>query len=127
MVERKREYAIFLLDIRGFVSSWNPGAERILGYKEEEIIGHHGAILFTASDQAARVPEEELARAQQTGEALDERRHVRKDGTRFFASGFMIALRDGEGRLRGFAKIMRDLSDAQEANEDIQKLKQEPD
>ena len=125
IVERAQEYAIFMIDPQQRISSWNPAAERILGYPESEILGKDGAILFTEEDRAARVPEKEIETAYQGGQAIDERWHVRKDGSRFWASGTMISLRDDEGRLRGYAKIMRDITERKQTEEAIQKINQE--
>jgi PAS domain S-box-containing protein len=107
LVENAREYAIFLMDHETRITVWNPGAERILGWAEEEILGQTGDIIFTPEDREAGVPEMELGSARETGSALDDRWHVRKDGKRFWATGFMVALDDGDG-LRGYAKILRD-------------------
>src|SRR5919112_5593133 len=95
MVENVRDYAIFSLDLDGKVSTWNPGAERVFGWAEAEILGRDGAVLFTPEDRAAGVPAQERATAREKGRAEDERWHVRKDGTRFFASGVMTPIRDG--------------------------------
>jgi two-component system, chemotaxis family, CheB/CheR fusion protein len=111
LVESAHDYAIFMLDQHGDVVSWNQGAERVTGYSEQEILGQAGAILFTPEDRAAGTPEEEMRGAAQSERPLDERWHLRKDGTRFWASGVMTAARDARGRLRGFVKIMRDQTD----------------
>ncbi len=125
MVEQARGYAIFMLDPEGRISSWNSGAERILGYTDEEIIGRSGSILFTPEDQRNKAGEIELQTAKEKGSALDERLHMRKDGSRFFCSGYMFALRDENGALRGFSKIMRDITEKKRQEEDIQRLNQE--
>jgi PAS domain S-box-containing protein len=89
---------------------WNRGAERVTGFSED-ILGRSGAIVFTPEDRAAGAPEQEMREAARSTHALDERWHVRKDGTRFWASGVMTAARDAHGKLRGFVKIMRDQTD----------------
>jgi PAS domain S-box-containing protein len=109
LVESATDYAILTLDPEGRVLTWNPGAERITGYCPEEILGQSGALLFTPEDRERGVPERELEQAAAEGRAEDERWHQRKDGSRFFASGVMVALR--EGGLHGFAKVMRDITD----------------
>jgi PAS domain S-box-containing protein len=108
IVESAHEYAIFATDVRGIVVSWNTGAERLFGFREDEILGVSAEVLFTPEDRAANAPERELARAAETGRAEDERWHTRKDGSRFWASGITFALLDDAGSLRGFAKIARD-------------------
>jgi two-component system CheB/CheR fusion protein len=108
LVESAHDYAIFMLDPQGNVLSWNSGAERLTGHREQEIIGQSGAALFTTEDRAAGLPEREIRLAAESGRALDERWHLRKDGTRFWASGVMTPARDAQGKLRGFVKIMRD-------------------
>jgi two-component system, chemotaxis family, CheB/CheR fusion protein len=111
LVESARDFAIFAVDTKGRVLTWNAGAERILGWPEKEIIGQWGAILFTPEDRGALVPEEELRQAEETGRATDERWHIRKDGTRFWASGVMAAVRGRDGEVEAFVKIMRDETD----------------
>ena len=115
--ERAQDFAIFTLDTEGRISSWNPGAERILRYTEAEILGQDGAMFFTDEDRKKSEPEKELQGARDSGQALDERWHCRKGGELFFASGYMIALRDVEGKLRGFAKIMRDITERKKIEE----------
>lgn len=114
LVERAREYAIFTLDPKGHVTSWNQGAEHLFGYTAEEIIGQPDDIVFTEEDRAAGVPERERAVAAETGQTLDERLYVRKDGTRFWASGVLEALH-GEGE--GFSKVLRDNTERRQAEE----------
>ena len=111
LVESAKDFAIFYVDTKGRVITWNSGAERILGWSEAEIVGQPGAVLFTPEDRAALVPEEELRQAEETGRATDERWHVRKDGTRFWASGVMAAVPGASGQPDGFVKIMRDETD----------------
>lgn len=114
LVENAREYAIFMMDENTHITMWNPGAERILGWSEEEIIGQTGDVIFTPEDREAGVPEKEVSRAKSHGSALDDRWHVRKDGRRFWATGFMVALRR-DGELRGLAKILRDDTEMKES------------
>ncbi len=108
--ENVTDYAIFTLGVENRIISWNVGAERIVGYSEEEAIGQPGSLLFTPEDRQAGVPEREIRQAIQTGRAEDERWHLRKDGSRFWASGILTALRDESGQLYGFAKILRDFT-----------------
>ena len=97
----------------GVIDLWNPGAERMFGYRADEIVGRHVEVLFTTEDRAADVPRRELRHAREHGRAADERFHVRKNATRFYCSGTAIKL----GEAFGFAKIARDLSTHQQAAE----------
>jgi PAS domain S-box-containing protein len=106
LMENVKDYGIFLLDTEGRVVTWNAGAERILGYKEGEIVGQPFARIFTPEDVEQDQPELELRVAADKGRVEDERWHVRKDGTRFWASGVVTPLWDEDGTLRGFAKML---------------------
>jgi PAS domain S-box-containing protein len=110
LVENVRDFAIFALDADGRVSTWNAGAERVFGWSEAEVLGRDGAVMFTPEDRAAGVPVQELASARDSGRAEDERWHLRKDGTRFFASGVVVPVHR-DGRLRGYGKVCRDITD----------------
>ena len=124
LVESVHDYAIFMLDPRGNVMSWNNGAQRLTGYREPEIVGRPGAILFTPEDRAAGMPEREMHLAEDTGRALDERWHLRQDGTRFWASGVMTLAYDAQGAMRGFVKIMRDQSEHRASDIQLQEALQ---
>ncbi len=117
LLENVKDYAIFLLDTDARIVRWSVGAEDILGYREPEILGQSGSIIFTPEDLRAGADKEELNTAVTQGQAEDERWHVRKDGTLFWASGIMTPLRDQTGQLQGFAKIMRDITDRKQAEE----------
>jgi two-component system sensor kinase FixL len=119
LVEGTQDYAIFMLDPQGKVTSWNPGAERIKGYQAEEIIGRHFSQFFTPEDIERGKPESELAKAVAEGRAEGEGWRVRKDGSRFWANGVVTALRNKEGRIQGFSKITRDLTEQRKAEETI--------
>ncbi|HEY8560141.1 MAG TPA: PAS domain S-box protein [Pyrinomonadaceae bacterium] len=106
LLESATDYAIFAMDPQRCVRFWNKGAERILGYTEEEIVGHSGDIIFTPEDIAAGAPDSEMETALGDGRAEDDRWHVRRDGSRFFATGVMTPLVNGH--LQGFVKILRD-------------------
>ncbi len=110
LVESATDYAIFTMDVERIVDSWNPGAERLTGYREEEILGQSGDILFTPEDLKKGAPIAEATQALREGRAEDERWHVRKDGSRFRGSGVVTPMRDSSGRHIGFAKIMRDIT-----------------
>jgi PAS domain S-box-containing protein len=105
------DYAISVLDTTGHIVAWNKGAQRIKGYRPEEIIGRHISAFYPPDDVAARKPDRELEIAARTGRFEDEGWRVRKDGSRFWASVVITALRTPEGELRGFGTIMRDLGE----------------
>src|SRR5688500_4889297 len=111
LVDNVREYSIFATKPDGEIVSWNPGGEKIFGYTADEIIGQKCNVLFTPDDREKLEPERERKTALETGCATDERWHMRKDGSRFFASGIMTALFDENDELTGYAKICRDLTD----------------
>jgi PAS domain S-box-containing protein len=119
LVGSVQDYAIFAMDPEGRVVSWNPGAERLLGYREEEILGRAAAVFFTPDDVRAGAPEAEMKTAAEIGRASDDRWHLRQDGTYFFANGVTSALRDGQGALLGFSKIMRDRTDHKRMEEEL--------
>ena len=116
MVEGVKDYAIFMLDPEGRVTSWNLGAERFKGYREDEILGEHFSRFFLAEEVARGKPEEELRLAGAAGRVEDEGWRVRKDGTRFWANVVITALRNrGNGNLIGFCKLTRDATQQHEA------------
>lgn len=120
MMETFTDYAIMSLDADGLIDSWNIGAKLIFGYDESEILGQPGDILFLPEDIAAGVPEQEMSTAREKGRALDERWHMRKDGTRFFANGVMMPLYLGT-KLTGYAKIASDLTERQRQKEELER------
>lgn len=107
-VRELRNYAMFMLDPDGIITSWNAGVEQLLGYSEAEWIGQHACIIFTPAEKAVEVCESEMQLARERGCATDIRWHRHKNGTDFFANGFMNALCDEQGRVIGYAKIMSD-------------------
>lgn len=119
LIESVTDYAIISVNTDGIVESWNTGAERIFGYSFEEIVGHSGDVLFTPEDVARGIPQNEMRTACQKGRATDERWHVRKDGSRFFASGVMMPLVVGK-HLTGYAKISSDLTEKKHRAEHLQ-------
>ncbi len=108
IVENVKDYAIFMTDAEGVVVSWNPGVERVLGYTESEIVGQPIVIIFTPEDAALEAHVKEMEFAAQTGSSEDKRWHVRRNGSRFWANGMVMPLKNADGTLRGFAKVMRD-------------------
>ncbi|WP_184401389.1 sensor histidine kinase [Rhizobium sp. BK650] len=113
------EYAIISMDLDGLVTNWNEGARRILGWEEAEIIGKSAAVIFTQEDLQAGIVHREMAAALAQGHGNDERWHVRKDGSRFWASGQMMALTSDDDEVEGFVKILRDHTE-QRKNEERQ-------
>ena len=118
LVEAVRDYAIFMLDPGGHILTWNAGAERIKGYKAEEVIGKHFSIFYPQKDIRAGKPEMELDIARRSGRCEDEGWRIRKDGTEFWADVVITALRDESGALYGFGKVTRDLTD-RKLSEDV--------
>jgi PAS domain S-box-containing protein len=117
LVDRVRDYAIFMLDPQGVVSSWNAGAQRFKGYTAGEIIGQHFSCFYSPEDQQAGAPQQALAIALAEGMFETEGWRVRKDGSRFWASVVIDPVRDDTGDLIGFAKITRDITDRKTAQE----------
>ena len=115
LVEAVKDYAIFMLDSEGYVTTWNEGARRIKGYGTEEIIGEHFSIFYTTEDIERGHPEEELRIAVARGTYEEEGLRVRKDGSRFWANVLITVLRDEESNLRGFSKVTRDITARKEA------------
>src|SRR5438132_934443 len=115
MVENVKDYAIFMLDAGGRVATWNAGAERIKGYRAEEIIGQHFSRFYPPEDVQAGKAERALQQAVAEGRWEDEGWRVRKDGSRFWANVIMTALHDAEGTPLGFAKLTRDLTERRRA------------
>lgn len=125
LIEGATQYAIIMLDPAGNVCSWNTGAERLLGYSEAEIIGESGIVFFTPEDRATGQFEIELSTAAREGRAEDNRWHVKKDNSRFFATGIVSPLITEEGHLRGYVKIMRDNTAQRLAEEALKKSNEE--
>ena len=117
LAENVKDYAIFILSGDGTVQTWTAGAERLLGYRAEEIVGQYTDRFFTQEDLQKGMPQREMEQALTTGRGEDDRWHVRKDGSRFWSSGVMTPLRDESGALHGFAKIMRDRTELKRAEE----------
>ncbi|GAB7189612.1 EAL domain-containing protein [Kineococcus sp. NUM-3379] len=118
-VDAVREYAMFVLDAQGRVASWNAGAERIKGYRAEEVIGRHYSLFYTPEARAAGEPQQHLAAAAAAGHEQYEGWRVRADGTRFYADVSLTALADGEGRLQGFGKVVRDVTERRLTMEEL--------
>ena len=125
LIEAVTDYAIFQLDANGLVSSWNPGAEKIKGYKAEEIIGRHFSCFYTAEDQKAGMPDKVLDTAKREGRYEAEAWRVRKDGSRLFASVVVDPIRDEEGEVIGFAKVTRDITEKHEVQNALKEAQEQ--
>ncbi|SDE14836.1 PAS domain-containing hybrid sensor histidine kinase/response regulator [Paraburkholderia lycopersici] len=117
LVESVSDYAIFMLDPRGYVVSWNSGATNLKGYRPAEIVGQHFSVFYPPDDVAAGLPERELRRAADLGRVVSEGWRLRKDGSMFWANVTLTAVHDGHGRLTGFAKVTRDMTERRRTDE----------
>ena len=120
LVEGVKDYAIFMLDPGGRVASWNSGAERIKGYRADEIVGQHFSRFYTEEDIQQGKPDSELKTATADGRFEEEGWRVRKDGSQFWADVVITAIRDKEGQLLGFTKVTRDFTDRKKSEEALQ-------
>jgi len=125
MVSEVRDYAILMLDPEGMIANWNEGAQRIKGYTPEEIIGRHFSCFYPDEDVQSGKPEEELKVAAAEGRVEDEGWRVRKDGSRFWASVVLTALRTRAGELKGFSKVTRDITERMETDAALQHSERE--
>lgn len=114
LIESADDFSILTLDTNGIINEWSEGARRLFGWTADEIIGQHWSIIFTPEDRVAGAPEWEMQMARQHGKAPDERYHLRKDGSRFYASGITSLIGDGS---QGFVKIARDLTERKHREE----------
>lgn len=119
VIENARDYAIFSTDVHRAITSWNTGAERLLGYSESEALGRPADMIFTPQDRAEGAPEQEASTAMANEGAPDERLHMRKDGTTFWASGRLMRMEDDAGNAIGFVKILRDETQARDARAEV--------
>src|SRR5882762_10185576 len=124
LVQGVQEYAIFNLDPLGNVVSWNNGAERLKGYRAEEILGQHFSTFYPAEDVTSGKPKQILEEAAQHGQSEDEGWRIRKDGSRFWANVVVTALRNAKGSLRGFAKVTRDMTSRHNKEEALAKARE---
>ncbi|MFS2174531.1 PAS domain S-box protein [Rhizobium pisi] len=125
LIQGVSDYAIYMLDPEGNVSSWNFGAERIKGYRPQEIIGRHFSTFYTPEDREAGVPDTALKVARAEGRFEREGWRVRKDGTRFWASVVIDVIRDDDGDVLGFAKITRDITEKMETQRALDQAREE--
>jgi PAS domain S-box-containing protein len=107
-VRSLENYAMFMIDPHGSLLTWNSGVERLFGYSEDEWVGKHGSMIFTPPENAEDVFESEMQKAREAGSSTDIRWHMRKDRSEFFAEGFMNLVKDDQGEIIGFAKILSD-------------------
>jgi len=114
LVSAITDYAVYMLDPTGVVTSWNPGAQRFKGYTEQEILGQHFSRFYTEEDRATGLPARALKVAAEEGRFENEGWRLRKDGSRFWAHVIIDPVRDQAGKLIGFAKVTRDLSERRE-------------
>jgi PAS domain S-box-containing protein len=124
LVQGVVDYAIFMLTPEGTVSTWNAGAERIKGYAAAEVVGRHFSMFYTPEARAAEEPQRVLAEARDRGRVEMEGWRLRKDGTRFWASVIIDALRDDDGALIGFAKITRDITEKRDAQAQLEQTRE---
>jgi PAS domain S-box-containing protein len=125
LVSGVTDYALYMLDPTGIVTNWNAGGQRIKGYRPEEIIGQHFSRFYSAADQAAGRPARALQLAVENGRYEEDGWRVRKDGTFFWASVVIDPIRDEDGKLLGFAKITRDISERREAQLNLEKIQRQ--
>jgi PAS domain S-box-containing protein len=125
LVQGVTDYAIYMLDPSGNVASWNVGAQRIKGYRPEEIIGRHFSTFYTEEDKAAGLPATALSAAVTEGRFEKEGWRVRNDGSRFWASVIIDAIRDDDGTLLGFAKVTRDITEKRDAQRALEQAREE--
>jgi PAS domain S-box-containing protein len=119
MIASVQDYAIVMLDERGYVATWNPGAQRIIGYAPDEIIGRHFSLFYPPIEVARGKPERELGIARSRGSVEDEADRVREDGSTFLANVVLSAIRDDRGALVGFTQVTRDLTERRRMEGDL--------
>jgi PAS domain S-box-containing protein len=124
LIQGVTDYAIYRLDLQGYVTSWNAGAQRIKGYRPEEIIGKHFSQFYADDDRVAGVPEAGLALAAREGRSEKEGWRVRKDGTQFWAHVIIDAIRNEDGEVIGFAKVTRDVTERMEAQKALERSRE---
>ena len=120
-IEKIKDYAIFTLDAGGIVLNWNLGAERLIGYRAEEIIGEHFSRIYPEAERAAELARQTLREAETAGQATREGWRIRKDGSRFWADVIITALHDEDGNLRGFSKVVRDITKRKQIEENLRR------
>jgi PAS domain S-box-containing protein len=125
LIDSLQDYSIFTLDKDLLINSWSSGSKQIFGYETDEVIGSHFDIIFIEEDKRDGIPEIEIKKAIKDGRAVDNRWHIRKDGSKFYAYGLVFPLTGLEGELLGYVKILRDLTERKKTEEAIKKYVQE--
>lgn len=125
IIDSLQDYSIFTLDKEFKINSWNSGATKIFQYETEEVIGEDFEIIFTDEDKKEGIPKKEIATAKKEGRAVDNRWHLRKDKTKFYAYGLVFPLLGKEGEMLGYVKILRDLTERKKSEDDIKKYVKE--
>ena len=125
LVDAVVDYAIYMLDAQGRVASWNSGARRFKGYREEEVLGRHFSCFYTPEDRQAGLPQRALDSAAQCGRFEGEGWRLRKDGTRFWCHVVIDPIRDSAGGLIGFAKVTRDMTEQRAAEQTLKQSEQQ--
>ena len=124
LVDGAPDYALFLLDTEGRIQSWNPAAQRLLGYTATEVLGKTAHMFYAPEDIEAKLPERELETARETGRCEMEAWRIRKDGSRYWASVVVTTLKDDQGNIRGFSKLHRDVTERRVAREELENARQ---
>jgi len=119
LIESLEDYAVLMMDTAGRIISWNEGAKKIFGYSKSEAIGKSVSFIFSTNDRKLKMPQLEMATAKKKGRADDERQHRRKDGSLFWATGVMWAIKDEDGNLKGLSKLVRDISERKNMEDTI--------
>jgi PAS domain S-box-containing protein len=122
LLDQAEGYAVFSISPEGKLLNWNRGVERVLGFSADEFVGKDYAIVFTPDDAEAGEPQIELEQATQHGRCLETRYHIRRDGSHVWIDGTLVAMLDAGGRVRRFAKIMRDDTPRKALEEEVQRL-----
>jgi PAS domain S-box-containing protein len=125
LIDSLEDYSIFTLDTNLLINSWNSGSAKIFGYETDEIIGQHFDIIFTEEDKKTGIPQVEIDKALKEGRAVDNRWHVGKDGSKFYAYGLVFPFTGVNGEMLGYVKILRDLTERKKSEDAIKKYVKE--
>ena len=125
IIDSLQDYSIFTLDKELIINSWSSGSSTIFGYETEEILGEHFSKIFTEEDKINGIPKEEIDKAVREGRAVDNRWHICKDGSKFYAYGLVFPLIGLDGEMLGYVKILRDLTERRKSEEAVKKYVKE--